>query len=82
MSTSRTTPLREHMRTELQLAGLSDRTQEPYLRTVRQLAEHFGRPPDQLTEAPSVTTVSSPWTTARSPSPTGRAAPAAGVEGP
>jgi integrase/recombinase XerD len=35
----------------LQLAGLSERTQEAYLRVVRQLAEHCGRPPDQLTEA-------------------------------
>jgi len=51
MSTSRTTPLREQMHAELQLAGLSERTQEAYLRAVRQLAEHFGRPPDQLTEA-------------------------------
>jgi integrase/recombinase XerD len=51
MSTSRTTPLRERMRAELQVAGLSDRTQEAYLRAVRLLAEHFGRPPDQLTEA-------------------------------
>jgi integrase/recombinase XerD len=50
MSTSRTTPQRERMRAELQLAGLSERTQEAYLRAVRQLAEHFGRPPDQLTE--------------------------------
>jgi integrase/recombinase XerD len=51
MSTSRTTPLREHMRVELQVAGLSGRTQEAYLRAVRQLAEHHRTPPDQLTEA-------------------------------
>jgi integrase/recombinase XerD len=47
----RTTPLRERMRAELQLAGLSERTQEAYLRAVRQLAEHFARSPDRLTEA-------------------------------
>jgi integrase/recombinase XerD len=47
----RTTALREQMRAELQLAGLSERTQEAYLRAVRQLAEHFHTPPDQLSEA-------------------------------
>lgn len=50
MDATRTTPLRERMRQELQLAGLSERTQEAYLRAVRQLATHFGRPPDQITE--------------------------------
>jgi hypothetical protein len=50
MHATRTTPLRERMRQELQLAGLSERTQEAYLRAVRQLATHFGRPPDQVTE--------------------------------
>jgi integrase/recombinase XerD len=51
MSTTRTTPLRERMRQDLQLAGLSARTEEAYLRAVRQLAEHFATPPDRLTEA-------------------------------
>jgi hypothetical protein len=50
MHATRTTPLRERMRQELQLAGLSERTQEAYLRAVRQLATHFGRPPDQISE--------------------------------
>ncbi len=50
-TTIRTTPLREQMRAELQVAGLSERTQEAYLRAVRQLAEHFHTPPDRLTEA-------------------------------
>jgi integrase/recombinase XerD len=50
MSTSRTTPLREQMRAELQLAGLSERTQEAYLRAVRHLSVHHRTPPDQLTE--------------------------------
>jgi Phage integrase, N-terminal SAM-like domain len=43
MDATRTTPLRERMRQELQLAGLSERTQEAYLRAVRQLATHFGK---------------------------------------
>jgi integrase/recombinase XerD len=51
MATTRTTPLRERMRQDLQLAGLSERTQEAYLRSVRQLAEHFRTRPDRLTEA-------------------------------
>lgn len=50
MDATHTTPLRERMRQELQLAGLSERTQEAYLRAVRQLATHFGKPPDQVTE--------------------------------
>jgi hypothetical protein len=44
MDATRTTPLRERMRQELQLAGLGERTQEAYLRAVRQLATHFGKP--------------------------------------
>jgi site-specific recombinase XerD len=51
MATTRTTELRERMSQDLQLAGLSERTQEAYLRSVRQLAEHFHTPPDRLTEA-------------------------------
>ena len=44
------TPLRQRMQQDLQLAGLSERTQEAYLRAVRQLAAHFRQAPDQLTE--------------------------------
>ena len=44
------TTLRQRMHQDLQLAGLSERTQEAYLRAVRQLAEHFHTPPDQLSE--------------------------------
>lgn len=43
--------LRQRMQQDLQLAGLSQGTQVAYLRTVRQLAAHFNRPPDQLSEA-------------------------------
>jgi site-specific recombinase XerD len=35
---------------DLQLAGLSPRTQEAYLRAVRKLADHFHTPPDRLNE--------------------------------
>jgi site-specific recombinase XerD len=44
------TALRKRMHQDLQLAGLSERTQEAYLRAVRQLADHFHTPPDRLTE--------------------------------
>jgi site-specific recombinase XerD len=45
-----TTALRQRMLQDLQLAGLSERTQEAYLRAVRQLADHFHTPPDRLSE--------------------------------
>ena len=44
------TPLRQRMLDDLQLRGFSPRTQEAYVRAVRQLAAHFHRPPDQLGE--------------------------------
>lgn len=50
MASIATTTLRERMRQDLQLAGLGERTQEAYLRAVRQLAAHFRQPPDQLAE--------------------------------
>jgi integrase/recombinase XerD len=43
--------LRQRMRQDLQLAGLSDRTQDAYLRAVRQLADHFHSSPDRLSES-------------------------------
>jgi integrase/recombinase XerD len=45
------TTLRQRMTQDLQLAGLAERTQEAYLRSVRQLADHFHTPPDRLTES-------------------------------
>ena len=42
--------LRERMTGDLQLRGLSPRTQEAYLHAVRQLAAFYRRPPDQLNE--------------------------------
>ena len=44
------TTLRQEMTQDLQIAGLSERTQEAYLRAVRQLADHYGQKPDRLTE--------------------------------
>jgi site-specific recombinase XerD len=35
---------------DMQLRGLSERTQEAYILAVRQLAEYYGRSPDQITE--------------------------------
>jgi integrase/recombinase XerD len=45
------TALRQRMTQDLQVAGLSDRTQEAYLRAVRMLADHYHTPPDRLSEA-------------------------------
>lgn len=44
------TELRKSMIECLQLRGLSERTQEMYVRAVRQLAEHYHTSPDLLTE--------------------------------
>ena len=44
------TELRKRMIECLQLRGLSERTQESYVRAVRQLAEHYHKSPDQITE--------------------------------
>ncbi len=44
------TELRRRMIECLQLRGLSERTQEMYVRAVRQLAEHFNKSPDLITE--------------------------------
>ena len=44
------TPLRQRMLEDMQLRGLSARTQGAYVAAVRQLAEHYHRRPDQITE--------------------------------
>lgn len=44
------TPLRQRMIENMQLRGLSARTQGAYVLAVRQLAEHYHRSPDQITE--------------------------------
>ena len=44
------TELRRRMIECLQLRGLSERTQEAYVRAVRQLAEHYHKSPDLISE--------------------------------
>lgn len=44
------THLRKRMLEDMQLKGFSDKTQQCYIRSVRKLAEHFNKPPDQITE--------------------------------
>jgi len=44
------TPLRQRLLEDMQLRGFSARTQECYASAVRQLAAHYHRSPDQLTE--------------------------------
>lgn len=44
------TPLRQHMIEAMQLRGLAPRTQESYLGAVQQLALHYAKSPDLLTE--------------------------------
>lgn len=44
------TRLRKRMQEDLQLHGYAERTQEMYLRAVRQLAEHYHKSPDRITE--------------------------------
>jgi integrase/recombinase XerD len=45
------TPLRQKMIEDMQLRGLADKTQDAYLRAVRQLAEYYGKSPDRVDEA-------------------------------
>lgn len=42
--------LRYRMIEDMRLAGLAEETQRAYIRAVRQLAAHYRRPPDQLSE--------------------------------
>jgi integrase/recombinase XerD len=44
------TPLKEQMIEDLQLKGYSDSTQSLYVSAVRQLCEHFNKPPGKITE--------------------------------
>jgi integrase/recombinase XerD len=43
-------PLQQRMLEDMQLRGFSARTQEAYARAVWQLAQHYLRRPDQLSE--------------------------------
>ncbi len=44
------TTLRQRMIEDMQLHGFAERTQDSYLRVVRQLAGYFNQPPDQISE--------------------------------
>ena len=44
------THLRKRMIEDLQLRGIGPLTQHRYVRAVRQLAEHYGKSPDAITE--------------------------------
>ncbi len=44
------TPLRQRMLEDMQLRGFAERTQESYLRAVEQLAKHYRKSPELLTE--------------------------------
>lgn len=44
------TELRKRFTQDLQLRNFSERTVEAYVRAVRQLSEHFNKPPDTITE--------------------------------
>jgi integrase/recombinase XerD len=44
------TQLRKRMIEDMQLRGMSKRTQETYVRSVSQLAEHYNKSPDLITE--------------------------------
>lgn len=45
-----TSPLRERFRQDLQLSGLSEKTQVAYVGAVDQLGEHFNRSPDEISD--------------------------------
>ncbi|MFH1348637.1 MAG: phage integrase N-terminal SAM-like domain-containing protein [Patescibacteria group bacterium] len=47
------TELRQRIPKDLQLRGMSQRSQEMYVRAVRQLAEHYMKPPDKITKGTS-----------------------------
>jgi integrase/recombinase XerD len=44
------TPLRQRMLEDMQIRGLAPKTQHAYVRAVRQVAEYYGKSPDQITE--------------------------------
>ena len=54
MTTRAMSPLRQRMLEDMQLRGLSARTQEAYTRAVAQLARHYQRSPVAIAAVPSV----------------------------
>ena len=51
MTTKAMSPLQQRMLEDMQLRGLSARTQEAYARAVWQLAQYYRRSPDKLGDA-------------------------------
>ena len=47
-ATTHTTPLRQRLIEQMQIANLADTTRECYVREIRRLAEHYGQSPDRL----------------------------------
>ena len=47
-ATTYTTPLRQRLIEQMQIANLADTTRECYVREIRRLAEHYGQSPDRL----------------------------------
>ena len=45
------TPLRQKMIEDMQLGGLTEKTQQTYVRAVQQLAAYYHKSPDQIKEA-------------------------------
>jgi hypothetical protein len=45
------TPLRRRMIEDMTLAGLAPRSRDTYIKSIRRLAAHYGRSPDELSEA-------------------------------
>ena len=48
------TRLRQQMLEEMQLRGLSAGTQESYIGTVKRLAAHYQKPPDEISDGPAI----------------------------
>ena len=44
------TPLRQRMIEDMQLRGLSEKTQETYIRAVRQFADHYNKSPEAISD--------------------------------
>ncbi len=44
------TPLRQKMIEDIQLRGLAEKTQDSYVRAVRQLAEYYDKSPEYISE--------------------------------
>ena len=44
------TQLQQRLIEDLQLKGMSERTQEVYVRSVRQFAEYYHKPPEQISD--------------------------------